>query len=311
VIEPHPYLSLTDRDREEMLGAIGVSSVEELFRDIPEAVRFRGELELEPPLGEAEIVAHLTELASRNAHTGRELSFLGAGIYDHYVPAFIDAMLGRGEFLTAYTPYQPEMSQGTLQAIFEYQTVICELTGMDVSNASGYDGPAVTADACYIAKHATGRSKVVLAEAMNPQVRQVVKTYAPGFGLEVVEVPHRDGVTDPDELRAAAADAACVVFQQPNFFGCLEAAPELAAAANEAEALPVARTWIRCRSASSRRPAATAARSPSARGSPLGTTRRTEGPTTDSSPRGRTTCGGCPGGSSARRPTSRASAATC
>jgi glycine dehydrogenase subunit 1 len=240
VIEPHPYLSLTDRDREEMLGAIGVSSVEELFRDIPEAVRFRGELALEPPLGEAEIVAHLTELASRNAHTGRELSFLGAGIYDHYVPAFIDAMLGRGEFLTAYTPYQPEMSQGTLQAIFEYQTVICELTGMDVSNASGYDGPAVTADACYIAKHATGRSKVVLAETVNPQVRQVVKTYAPGFGLEVVEVPHRDGVTDPDELRAAAVDAACVVFQQPNFFGCLEAAPELAAAANEAEALPVA-----------------------------------------------------------------------
>ena len=240
MIEPHPYLSLTERDRDEMLAAIGVASVEELFRDIPEAVRFRGDLDLERPLGEAEIVAHLTELASRNAHTGVELSFLGAGIYDHYIPAFVDAMLGRGEFLTAYTPYQPEMSQGTLQAIFEYQTVICELTGMDVSNASGYDGPAVTADACYVAKHATGRSKVVLAEAVNPQVRQVVKTYAPGFGLDVVEVPHRDGVTDPDELRAAAADAACVVFQQPNFFGCLEAAPELAAAANEQEALPVA-----------------------------------------------------------------------
>jgi glycine dehydrogenase subunit 1 len=235
-----PYLSLTERDRDEMLAAVGVSSIEELFRDIPESVRFRGDLALERPLAEQEIVAHLAELAARNSHTGSELSFLGAGIYDHYVPAFVDAMLARGEFLTAYTPYQPEMSQGVLQAIFEYQTVICELTGMDVSNASGYDGPAVTADACYVAKHVTGRSKVVLCETVNPQVRQVVKTYAPGFGLEVVEVPHRDGVTDPDELRDAARDAACTVFQQPNFFGCLEPAPDLAAAANDQEALPVA-----------------------------------------------------------------------
>ncbi len=124
-------------------------------------------------------------------HTGAELSFLGAGVYDHYVPAVVDAVLQRGEFLTAYTPYQPEMSQGVLQTIFEYQTAICELTGMDVSNASGYDGTTVAADACFIAKHATGRTKVVLAETLNPQVRQVVKTYAPGFGLEVVEVPHR------------------------------------------------------------------------------------------------------------------------
>ena len=235
-----PFLSLTERDVGEMLATIGVDSIEELFRDIPADVRFDRPLDIERPLAESEIVAHLTELAERNVHTGRELSFLGAGIYDHYVPAIVDAMLARGEFLTAYTPYQPEMSQGVLQAIFEYQTVICELTGMDVSNASGYDGPSVTADACYVAKHVTGRSKVVLAEAVNPQVRQVVKTYAPGFGLEVVEVPHRDGLTDPQELAEAAADAACVVFQQPNFFGCLEAAPELAAAANEADALPVA-----------------------------------------------------------------------
>jgi glycine dehydrogenase subunit 1 len=235
-----PFLSLTDRDRDEMLAAVGVASVEELFRDVPEAVRFEGELELEPPLSEPEIAAHLGELAARNAHTGRELSFLGAGIYDHYVPAVVDAILARGEFLTAYTPYQPEMSQGVLQAIFEYQTVICELTGMDVSNASGYDGPTVTADACYVAKHVTGRSKVALCEAVNPQVRQVVKTYAPGFGLDVVEVPHREGVTDPDELREAARDAACAIIQQPNFFGCLEPAPELASAAEEAGALPVA-----------------------------------------------------------------------
>ena len=234
------YLSLTDADREAMLETIGVASVEELFQDIPEALRFGRDLALEPALPEAELVAHLEELASRNAHTGVELSFLGAGIYDHYVPAIVDAILARGEFLTAYTPYQPEMSQGVLQAIFEYQTVICELTGMDVSNASGYDGTTVAADACYVARHATGRSKVVLCETVNPQVRQVVKTYAPGFGLEVVEVPHHDGVTDPEELAGAAEGAACVIFQQPNFFGCLEPAPDLAAAANAAEALPVA-----------------------------------------------------------------------
>src|SRR6185312_8168315 len=180
----------------------------------------------EDPYGEGWLVRHLESLAARNAHNGVELSFLGAGIYDHHVPALVDPILRRGEFLTAYTPYQPEMSQGVLQAIFEYQTAICELTGLDVSNASGYDGFTVAADACFIARHVTGRSKVVLAETLNPQVREVVKTYAPGFGLEVVEVPHRDGVTDPDELSEAARDAACVIFQQPNFFGCLEPAPE-------------------------------------------------------------------------------------
>ena len=156
------------------------------------------------------------------------------------MPAVVDTVLQRGEFLTAYTPYQPEMSQGVLQAIFEYQTAICELTGMDVSNASG------------LRRHDRRRRRLLhreardrpledrLTEATNPQVRQVVKTYAPGFGLEVVEVPHDGGTTDPDELAAAAEDAAAVIFQQPNFFGCLEPAPELAAAANDAGALPVA-----------------------------------------------------------------------
>src|SRR5215831_6707807 len=234
------YLSLTERDREEMLAAIGVSSIEELFRDIPAGVRYDRELALDPALGEQELTRHLEELAARNADTSRELSFLGAGIYDHYVPAVVDAVLQRGELLTAYTPYQPEMSQGVLQAIFEYQTAICELTGMDVSNASGYDGTTVSADACFVAKHATGRSKIVVTEATNPQVRQVVKTYAPGFGLEVVEVPHEGGATDPEAVRATAGDAAAVIFQHPNFFGVLEDAPALAAAANDAGAMPIA-----------------------------------------------------------------------
>ncbi len=234
------YLSLTDADRAEMLAAIGVTSVEELFEQVPAGVRFDRELDVPPALGEPELARHLEELAARNVHTGAELSFLGAGIYDHYVPSVADVVLSRGEFLTAYTPYQPEMSQGTLQAIFEYQTVICELTGMDVSNASGYDGCTVAADACFMARHVSQRAKVVLAETVSPQVRQVVKTYAPGFGLDVVEVPHRNGTIDPDELAAASVDAAAVVFQQPNFLGCLEPAPELAEAANEAGALSIA-----------------------------------------------------------------------
>jgi glycine dehydrogenase subunit 1 len=234
------YLSLTDADRAEMLAAIGVSSVDELFEQIPPAVRFERDLDVPQALSELELVAHMSELAARNAHSGVELSFLGAGIYDHYVPSLVDVLLSRGEFLTAYTPYQPEMSQGVLQAIFEYQTVICELTGMDLSNASGYDGTTVAADACFVAKHTSDRTKVVLAETLNPQVRQVVKTYAPGFGLEIVEVPHRGGTIDPDELGAAARDAAAVIFQQPNFLGCLEPAPELAAAATEAGAHAIA-----------------------------------------------------------------------
>jgi glycine dehydrogenase subunit 1 len=232
------YLSLTDADREAMLAAIGVSTIEELFRDIPQGVRYQRALDVPRALSEAELQRHMEELAAKNVVS--DVSFLGAGIYDHYVPAVVDAVLQRGEFLTAYTPYQPEMSQGVLQAIFEYQTAICELTGMDVSNASGYDGTTVAADACFVAKHATRRSKIVITEATNPQVRQVVKTYAPGFGLEVVEVPHDGGTTDPDRIREAAEGAAAVIFQQPNFFGCLEPAPELAAAANDAGAMPIA-----------------------------------------------------------------------
>jgi glycine dehydrogenase subunit 1 len=232
------YISLTAADRDAMLAAIGVESVDKLFRDIPEGVRYREALAVPPALSEAELTRHLEELAGKNVLD--DVSFLGAGIYDHYVPAVVDAVLQRGEFLTAYTPYQPEMSQGVLQAIFEYQTAICELTGMDVSNASGYDGTTVAADACFVAKSATHRTKIVVTEATNPQVRQVVKTYAPGFGLEIVEVPHEGGTTDPERVREAATDAAAVIFQQPNFFGCLEPAPELAAAANEAEAMPIA-----------------------------------------------------------------------
>ena len=163
------FLSLTDADREEMLAAIGVSSVEELFRDIPAAVRF--ERPARPRACALRGGARPRTWSSspaRNAHTRASCRSSAPGIYDHYVPAVVDAVLQRGEFLTAYTPYQPEMSQGVLQAIFEYQTAICELTGMDVSNASGYDGTTVAADACFIAKHATGRTKVVARRGAQP-----------------------------------------------------------------------------------------------------------------------------------------------
>jgi glycine dehydrogenase subunit 1 len=234
------YLGLTDADREAMLGVIGVDSVDELFAQIPAGVRFERDLDVPPALSEAEIVRHLEELAAHNADGSRTLSFLGAGIYDHYVPAIVDAFLGRGEFLTAYTPYQPEMSQGVLQAIFEYQTAICELTGMDVSNASGYDGSTVAADACFVAKAHTGRTRIALAETLNPMARQVVKTYAPGFGMEVVEVPHEGGTIDPARFAEAAEGAAIAIFQHPNVFGCLEPAPALAEAATAGGAVPVA-----------------------------------------------------------------------
>ena len=232
------YISLTDADREAMLRVIGISTIEELFADIPAAMRFERTLDVPAALAEADLDAHLTELAARNVLD--EISFLGAGIYDHYVPAVVEAILSRGEFLSAYTPYQPEMSQGVLQAIFEYQTAICELTGMDVSNASGYDGSSVAADACYMAKAVTGRHKVAITRATNPQVRAVVATFARGFGLDVVELPYEGGTTDPDQVAAVAGDCAAVIFQQPNFFGCFEPAPALAAAANAGGALPVA-----------------------------------------------------------------------
>ena len=262
-----------------------------------------------PALTESELVRHLEELAAKNAHTGVELSFLGAGIYDHYVPAIVDTILQRGEFLTAYTPYQPEMSQGVLQAIFEYQTAICELTGMDVSNASGYDGFTVAADACFIAKHATGRSRIVLAESLNPQVREVVKTYAPGFGLEVVEVGHEDGVTDPGRIA-----------QQPRARRPSSSRNRTSSAASRTRRrsprLRARRvhsrspTSISRRSVCSRRPGHTAATWPSVRARASGTHRATVARTTAFWPRERSSSAACRAGSSARPPTSTVTGAS-
>jgi len=219
-----------------MLAAIGVSSLQEIFdRQIPEAVRLGRELDLPPGRPEQDVYEHLRELAARNSSTEEELSFLGAGMYDHYVPALIDMLMERSEFLTPYTPYQPEISQGGLQVMFEYQTAISELTGLPVSNASTYEGPSAVAAAGYLAKLHNGRRRLVASAGLHPHTFQTLRTYAHGYEMEVVEVPLRDGRTDAEAWRAAIdGDTSAAIFAQPNFYGAVEDAEALAGAAHEA-----------------------------------------------------------------------------
>lgn len=206
-----------------MLDAIGVGSVDDLFADVPDGVRLARPLDLPPGKTEDEVYTHLAALADKNAHADREITFLGAGMYDHYVPAIVDSIVGRSEFLTPYTPYQPEVSQGGLQVMFEYQTAIAELTGMDVSNASVYEGPSAMAAAAYLARIETGRDRFVVSRAINPQYRATLRTNAHGYGAEVIEVPAPGGVTAAADVTAAIDDRTAAVFvQHPNFFGCVE-----------------------------------------------------------------------------------------
>jgi glycine dehydrogenase subunit 1 len=232
------YTAITETDLEAMLAVIGVSSVQELFdRQIPEGVRLRRMLDLPAGLPEQDVYEHLRALAARNTSAEDELSFLGAGMYDHYVPALIDMLTGRSEFLTPYTPYQPEVSQGGLQVMFEYQTAISELTALPVSNGSVYEGPSAVAAACYLAKLHNGRGRLVLSRGLHPHAIETVRTQAHGYGMEVVEVPLRDGVTDPEAwARAIDADTSAAIFAQPNFYGAVEDAAALSAAAKAAAA---------------------------------------------------------------------------
>src|ERR671913_1303435 len=181
------YTGATEEDLREMLGAIGVESLEDLFTDIPESVRLGRELDLPPGRSEQEVYEHLAELAARNRSTEDEVTFVGAGMYDHYVPALIDTLLGRSEFLTPYTPYQPEISQGGLQVMFEFQTAISELTGLPVANASVYEGPSAVAAAGYLARLANGKGRFVISRAVHPHSRETLRTLAHGYGVEVVE----------------------------------------------------------------------------------------------------------------------------
>src|SRR4051794_28836335 len=224
-----------------MLDAIGAGSIDELFEALPENVRLDRPLELEDGLSEPEVFEHLSELASRNADAESELCFLGAGMYDHYSPAIVDAITQRSEFLTPYTPYQPEVSQGGLQAMFEFQTAISELTALPVANASLYEGPSSVASAAYLALGATKRRKLVVSRALHPHSRATLVTYARGFGAEVVEVGLEDGLTDVDELVAALDDETAAVFvQNPNFLGGVEDLEALADAAHRRGALAIA-----------------------------------------------------------------------
>jgi glycine cleavage system P protein (glycine dehydrogenase) subunit 1 len=235
------YTSTTPQDLAAMLDAIGVGSLREIFdRQIPAAVRLGRELDLPQGQPEQDVYEHLRALAARNVSSEDELSFLGAGMYDHYVPALIDMLMERSEFLTPYTPYQPEISQGGLQVMFEYQTAICELTDLAVSNASVYEGPSAVAAAGYLAKLHNGGSRFVVSAGLHPHTIETLRTLAHGYGMDVVEVPLREGVTDLDAwAEAIDTETSAAIFAQPNFYGAVEDAEALSAAAKAASAAGV------------------------------------------------------------------------
>ena len=234
------YLPKSPSERGEMLAAIGVDSVEELFQTIPEKFRLREPLPLPGPLSEMEIIQYFKDRAAENA--GDYTSFLGAGVYQHLRSVVTDAMVQRGEFLTSYTPYQAEISQGTLTAIFEFQTLMSQLTGQEVANASMYDGSTALTEAVLMAERITGRNKVLVARSVHPEYRQVLATYAKNLGLEIEEIGYTaSGQIDGKALtNEKLASAAAVVVQSPNFFGVLEEIPALAGAAHSSGALLVA-----------------------------------------------------------------------
>lgn len=219
----HRYLPMTEQDKQEMLAKIGVDSVDALFADIPEEVRFQGLYNIKEAKSEAALMKELAALAAKNKDTAANVSFLGAGVYNHYKPVIVDHVISRSEFYTAYTPYQPEISQGELQAIFEFQTMIAELTGMDLANSSMYDGGTSLAEAGMLAAGHTRRKKILVSGAVHPEYKDVVTTYAYGQSIEIVTVPTKDGVTDIEALKGLVDDqTAAVMVQYPNFFGQIE-----------------------------------------------------------------------------------------
>jgi len=224
-----------------MLAAIGVESPQDLFEQIPESLRLGRPLDLPPGLGEAEVYERLSELAARNHDAEQEVCFLGAGMYDHYVPAIVDAITQRSEFLTPYTPYQPEISQGGLQVMFEFQTAMSELTALPVSTAGLYEGPSSVASAGYLAIGATkGRRRFVASRGVHPHSRETLRTYSAGFGAELIEVGLDGGLTDATALAEAVDEETAAVFLQcPNFLGAVEDVEALGAAAREHGALLV------------------------------------------------------------------------
>ncbi len=219
-----PYLFNTAEDQREMLDAIGAESIEELFDQVPASLRLNRALDIAPAMGELELTQHMAHLAAKNLHVGNSTCFLGAGSYDHFIPAVVDTIGSRSEFYTSYTPYQPEVSQGNLQAMFEYQTLVCQLTGMDVSNASLYDGGSSVAEAAMMCLAVTKKfGKVVVADTVHPEYREVLDTYFTNLDTSIEAVTSADGCCSAETIAAAIDDdTACVIVQYPNFFGNIE-----------------------------------------------------------------------------------------
>lgn len=220
----HRYIPLTDKDKKEMLETIGANSITELFGDIPKDILLNRDLNIDSAEAETSLLRRLNTIANKNITKETHVSFLGAGVYDHYTPAVVDAMISRSEFYTAYTPYQPEISQGELQAIFEFQTLICELTQMDVANSSMYDGITSFAEACILAFNHTKKNKIVVSKGLHYQALQVLKTYIKvRKEFEIVEVDLNGTITDLEKLEQAIDDdTAAVAVQYPNFYGTIE-----------------------------------------------------------------------------------------
>lgn len=217
------YLPMTAEDKQAMLKTIGVHSTEDLFSDIPDEIRFKGEYKLQEHLSEYELKKEMIRLANKNISLNEYSSFLGAGVYQHFIPSVVHHIISRSEFYTAYTPYQPEISQGELQAIFEFQTMICELTGMEVANSSLYDGGTALGEAANVSHGHTKRTKILVSKTVHPEYIDVIHTYGKGFNLEIVEIDHKDGMTDLDQLEQLLDDnTASVIIQYPNFFGLIE-----------------------------------------------------------------------------------------
>lgn len=213
------YISNTKAQQQAMLSEMGNGSIQELFADIPEAVRLSRDLELPPALSELELASYMQKLSQKNINLDDYSCFLGAGAYDHFIPSAVGNLIARQEFYTAYTPYQPEISQGTLQAIFEFQSMICELTGMDIANASMYDGATALAEAVAMACSHTGKNEVLIANTVHPESRDVLKTYARYKGIVVKEIGYHNGRIDQNALAAAGSEqTAAVIVQNPNFF---------------------------------------------------------------------------------------------
>jgi glycine dehydrogenase subunit 1 len=235
------YIPNTPEDQQAMLAKLGLSSLEDLLAPVPENVRLRRPLDLPPALSEPDLKRLLNGVAAKNKNLDAAVSFLGAGTYDHAIPSVVPHLQRRSEFVTSYTPYQPEVSQGMLQAIYEFQTMVCQITGLDIANASLYDGATAMVEAALLAVGPGGRGEVVISMGVDPQYRRVLHTYAHARGFTVKEVPTRNGVTSPEDLDAAvSATTAAVVIQQPNFFGCIEDMRAIEPVAHKGKAVFVA-----------------------------------------------------------------------